>query len=133
MPRTSTVVASAAFVGAGTMHFVRPDFFEAIVPDWVPDAQLANRLSGAAEIALGLGLLVPSTRRISALGLVGVLAAVFPANVDMALNDVEVTPGDDGRMERSVGTAPGPGRVVNWVRLPLQVPMVWAMLREARR
>ena len=115
------------------MHFVRPDFFESIVPDWFPDATLANRLSGAAEIALGVGLLVPATRRASALGLVALLGAVFPANVDMAVNDVEVKPGDDGAMIRSVGTAAGAARVANWIRLPLQAPMVWAMAREARR
>lgn len=133
MPRPSTLIASAAFVGAGTMHFARPDFFESIVPDWFPDARLANQLSGAAEIALGLGLLVPATRRFSALGLVGLVAVVFPANVDMAINDVEVKPGEGGRLQRSVGTAQGSARIVNWVRLPLQAPMAWAMLREARR
>jgi len=117
------------------MHFARPDFFESIVPDWFPDARLANVTSGAAEIALGLGLLAPTTRRISALGLVAVVVAVFPANVDMAVNDVEVKP-VDGRMTRSVGTARGSGRVVNWLRLPMQVPMVvglWRIAQGARR
>ena len=114
------------------MHFVRPDFFESVVPDWFPDAKLANYASGAAEIALALGLLVPSTRRRSALGLVALTAAVFPANIDMALNDVEITP-VDGKMTRSVGTAAGPNKVVNWLRLPMQIPMAVGMWRISQR
>jgi len=113
------------------MHFARPDFFESIVPDWFPDKRFANYASGAAEIVLGLGLLPERTRRTSALGLIGLLAAVFPANIDMAMNDVEVKP-VDGRMTRSAGTARGSGRIVNWVRLPLQLPLGAALWRIAR-
>ena len=129
--RPSTVLASAFFTGAGIMHFVRPDFFEAVVPDWFPDERLANLGSGGAEIMLGFGLLVPSTRRWSAYGLAALAVAVFPANIDMALNDVELKP-VDGRMTRSVGTATGVSRLVNWVRLPMQLPLVYAMWRVAR-
>ena len=134
MPRPSVVVASILFTGAGTLHFVRPDVFEAIVPDWVPSPRWANRVSGALEIVFGLGLLLRRTRRWSALGLVGLLVAVFPANLDMALNDVRVVADPDrpGRVMRSVGTADGTARLVNWLRLPLQVPLAWWMWREAR-
>ena len=132
MPKRSTLLASTFFTGAGVMHFARPDFFESIVPDWFPDARLANEVSGAAEIALGLGLLPAGTRRWSAYGLIALLTAVFPANVDMALNDVEVRP-VDGRMTRSVGTAAGLARVANWLRLPMQVPLAVAMWRIARQ
>jgi uncharacterized membrane protein len=131
VPRPSTGLTAAFFTGAGVMHFARPDFFESIVPDWFPDKRLANVGSGAAEIVLGLGLLPTRTRRISALGLIVLLAAVFPANVDMAVNDVEVKP-VDGKMTRSAGTAEGTGRIVNWVRLPLQLPLAVALWRIAR-
>ena len=110
------------------MHFAKPDFFEAIVPDWFPNAKVANQVSGAAEIALGLGMLSPRTRRASALGLVALTTIVFPANVDMALNKVEVKPAD-GRMERHVGNATGPE---NWIRLPMQAPLLWWLWREAK-
>lgn len=113
------------------MHFARPDFFESIVPDWFPNPKLANHVSGAAEITLGLGLLPRQTRRFAALGMIGLVAAVFPANIDMAVNNVEVLP-VDGKMTRSVGTATGANRVVNWVRLPLQLPLAVAMWRLAR-
>ena len=129
MPRPSVLAASALFVTAGVAHFVKPDFFESIVPDWFPSPRVANVASGAAEITLGLGLLVPRTRRVSAFALTGLVGAVFPANIDMALNKVEVKP-VDGRLTRQVGTAHGP---TNWVRLPLQIPLAWWLWREARR
>ena len=132
VPRPSISLAATFFTGAGLMHFARPDFFESIVPDWFPNRRLANYGSGAAEIVLGLGLLPARTRRVSALGLIALLAAVFPANIDMALNDVEVKP-VDGKMSRSAGTAVGPGRIVNWVRLPLQIPIAVALWRIARQ
>ncbi len=128
MSLSSPHAAAALFATAGFMHFAKPDFFEAIVPDWFPDARLANRLSGAAEIALGLGLLIPTTRRASAIGLLALTAAVFPANVDMALNKVEVKP-INGQMARSAGTATGPQ---NWVRLPMQLPLAWWLWRIAQ-
>lgn len=123
---------SAVFTGAGALHFARPDFFEAIVPDWFPDAELANRASGAAELIFGVLVLPRRTRRTALLGLAVVTVIVFPANVDMALNDVEVRL-EDGRFVRSVGTAGTAERAVNWARLPLQLPLLWWLLREARR
>ncbi len=85
-------------------------------------------MSGAAEIVLGLGMIAPPTRRASALGLIALTVAVFPANVDMAVNRVEAKP-VDGTMTRSVGTATGPQ---NWIRLPMQLPLIWWLWREAR-
>jgi uncharacterized membrane protein len=113
------------------MHFIRPDFFESIVPDWIPDAKAANYVSGAAEIGFGLALLPGRTSKWAALGLLTLTAVVFPANIDMAVNNVEVKP-VDGKMTRSVGTATGSARVVNWVRLPLQLPLGYAIWHISR-
>ncbi len=129
MPRPSVVATSLLFTTAGIAHFAKPDFFESIVPEWFPNRRLANYATGAAEIALGLGLLSPRTRRMSAFALTALVTAVFPANLDMAVNRVEVKP-VDGRLTRQVGTATGP---VNWLRLPLQFPLGWWLWREARR
>ncbi len=128
MSRLSPYLAGALFTSAGIMHFAKPDFFESIVPDWFPNAKAANQLSGAAEIVLGLGMIAPQTRRASAVALIALTVAVFPANVDMAINNVEVKP-VDGTMTRSVGTATGPQ---NWIRLPMQLPLLWWLWREAR-
>lgn len=129
VPRPSVIAASLLFITAGSAHFAKPDFFESIVPDWIPERRMANYVSGAAEIALGVGLLAPRTRRLSALGLTFLVGAVFPANADMAMNKVEVKP-VDGKLTRHVGTARGP---VNWLRLPLQAPLAWWLWREAKR
>jgi uncharacterized membrane protein len=128
MSSLSPYGAAALFTSAGVMHFVKPDFFESIVPDWFPNAKLANQVSGAAEIVLGIGMITPQTRRASALGLLALTIAVFPANVDMAVNKVEVKP-VDGAMTRSVGTSKGPQ---NWIRLPMQLPLMWWLWRESR-
>jgi uncharacterized membrane protein len=124
--RPSAIAAGMLFTSAGIAHFAKPDFFESIVPDWFPDAALANRLSGAAELAFGLGMFLPRTRKLSALGLLALTVAVFPANVDMAVNNVEPQL-VEGRFSRSIGTATGP---LNWVRLPLQLPLVWWLWKE---
>jgi uncharacterized membrane protein len=126
--RPSAIGAGILFTGAGIAHFAKPDFFEAIVPGWFPDAALANRVSGAAELAFGLGMFHERTRRLSALGLFVLTIAVFPANIDMAVNNVEPQL-VEGRFRRSVGTATGP---LNWVRLPLQLPLLWWLWKEYR-
>ena len=69
----------------GVNHFVNPRFYEAIVPPSLKDeAKRVVQLSGVAELAGGLGVLLPSTGACRALGLIGLLAAVFPANLYMA-------------------------------------------------
>ena len=127
----SAYVLGTFFTSAGVMHFVRPDFFEAIVPRWFPSPKAANQASGAAEIALGLGMFHPRTRPVAARGLLYLTAAVYPANLDMAMNDVAVLPGDDGKMERVEGVEKT--RTQNLVRLPFQVLFAWALKRHMRK
>lgn len=126
----SAYAVGTFFAGAGVMHFARPDFFEAIVPRWFPNQKFANQASGAAEIVLGLGMIPRQTRPLAARGLLLLTAAVYPANIDMAINDVVVKPGDDGRMERVEGVTAA--RPVNLLRLPLQFVMAWAIRRHLR-
>lgn len=105
------------FVGAGALHFIKPEIFERIVPPALPAPRLLVLLSGAAEVAGGLGLLRPATRRGAAWSLLALLVAVFPANVYM------------------VGLA-GPLHIpawVLWARLPLQPLLMWAVWRAAER
>jgi len=93
---------------------------------------MANKVSGAAEIALGAAMIPRSTRRFAAKGLLLLLLAVFPANIDMAIHDVDVKPDDDGELQRVENAGTGPR---NWVRLPFQFLMmgwVWTHLRKVR-
>jgi len=101
-------------VGAGVYHFVKPGAYVAMVPSVLPFPLALVYVSGVAEIAGGLGLLHPRTRRAAAWGLVLLLVAVFPANINMAINHLPL----DGR-EVPAWTL--------WARLPLQAVMIaWA-------
>ena len=93
------------------MHFVKPDFYLAIMPPWVPFHEAMVIVSGIAEIVLGVALLVPRTRRLAAWGLIALLVAVFPANIQALLN----------------ARAQGLPELALWIRLPLQGALIyWA-------
>jgi len=74
------------FIAAGTNHFLNPAFYEQMIPSYLPSPKLLNIVSGIAEIGLGALLLWPSTSQLAAWGLIALLVAIFPANLQMALN-----------------------------------------------
>jgi len=106
-----TIVPAALFIASGTLHFTRPGLFRAIVPPALGHAAELVAVSGAAELAGGIGLLVPATRRAAGYGLIALLVAVWPANWYMAL-----TAGDYAAL--------APAWVL-WLRVPLQLPLIW--------
>jgi uncharacterized membrane protein len=111
----SRATLAAFFSFMGTMHFAIPRQFEAIVPKGVP-AKEAVALSGVAEIAGGLAVLHPATRRYSRWWLLALLLAVFPANVHMAVNPEQIGGLDLDKVPRWT----------LWARLPLQpLAMIW--------
>jgi uncharacterized membrane protein len=84
MHRSRTLL-SAFFVSAGVNHFLIPRVYASIVPPGMQDnAERLVAISGVAEVAGGVGVLLPRTRRLAGLGLIALLAAVFPANLHMA-------------------------------------------------
>jgi uncharacterized membrane protein len=108
-------VMAAFYVVAGVLHFVATDAYLPLMPPWLPAHRALILLSGVAEVALGLLVLVPATRRLAAWGIVLLLLAVFPANLHVAIHDVPL-----------FGATEGLG-IWNWVRLPFQaVLMLWA-------
>jgi len=74
------------FAGTGVLHFVNPAQFVAIMPAYLPLHLELVYLSGIFEIVLGVAVLVPQTRQWAGYGLVALLVAVYPANVNMALH-----------------------------------------------
>src|SRR6478609_11229338 len=83
-PLGKDVIALAGlFLTSGTMHFVKPEPFEAMVPKQLPSRRALVYASGAVEIACAVGLFVPSTRRVAGIVSAVLLVAVFPANVTM--------------------------------------------------
>ena len=98
------------------MHFVRPEFFDAIVPPWLPLSQrFWTLISGVAELVVGVMLFVPRWRRSGAIALFALLVVVYPANLYMTW---------DWR-DRPAGE-----QVVSWARLPLQF-VLFALARMA--
>jgi uncharacterized membrane protein len=100
------------FVAAGLNHFINPAFYLKIMPPYLPWHLFLVYLSGFFEVALGLLLLVPALSRAAAWGLIALLIAVSPANIQMAINP-----------ELSPDISP----VALWLRLPLQAVFIaWA-------
>lgn len=103
------------FSSTGVLHFVIPRSYEAIVPSGIP-AKEAVAVSGVAEIAGGLMVLHPASRRLGRWWLLALLLAVFPANVHMAVNPEQIRGLDLEKMPRWA----------LWARLPLQpLAMLW--------
>lgn len=115
----SRLVASLLFVGAGIMHFVSPRFYLKIMPVGIPRGLELVYFTGVLEILGGIGLWLPKTRRAAAYGLGALLVAVFPANVNHAVSNVEFG-----------GFTDSP--VYHWIRLPLQGVLIWWMLQLAK-
>jgi uncharacterized membrane protein len=112
--RRSPRLLGLIFVGAGLNHFAMPRPYRRIVPPGIGDPATLVVVSGVAEVAGGLGVLAPHTRRLAGLGLIALLVAVFPANLHMARNPHEFH------------------RIPRWAlyaRLPLQPLMMWWVWR----
>lgn len=113
---TGSQRALAAFFSfAGIMHFVIPRSYEATMPPYLPYHREAVIVSGIAELAGGLAVIPPATRRpFARWWLIALLIAVFPANVHMAVNPGQVRGLDLERIPRWA----------LWARLPLQALMI---------
>ena len=119
LKRPLLFVMGPAYVVAGVMHFVVPAAYVQVMPPVLPAPLALVYLSGVAEVALGVGVLYPRTRRYAAWGLVALLVAVFPANVYMATSGVAVQGTPFGTLD--------PSAAERWGRLPLQAVLVaWA-------
>ncbi len=108
------------YIFAGVMHFVVPNIYAQIMPDYLPWHLELVYLSGLAEIGLGVGLMIPKLRRLAAWGLIALLVAVFPANINMAVKGIT-------HIEGLPSWMPPPSPIGLWIRLPLQALFIyWA-------
>ena len=115
----SRTLTGLVFVVAGLLHFLSPVTYERVMPPYLPLHRELVYLSGAMEIAGGLGLLPKRTRPVAGIGLILLLAAVLPANVQMLLD------------ARDAGK-PAWWITLLWLRLPLQLVLaawVWNVSR----
>ena len=111
-PRSPLLLAGLLATG-GVAHFAVPRSFDATIPKALPGKPRTwTYVSGAVELALAAGLVLPKTRRTAALATSAFFVGVFPANVKMAV---------DWRHR------PTPQKAAALGRLPLQLPLVlWA-------
>lgn len=75
--KISLYAMAALYMGAGIYHFINPEFYLSVMPEWLPEHELANAASGIAEIILGLLLLPEKTRRLSAWTIITMLSVFF--------------------------------------------------------
>lgn len=125
-PTRGERVLAGAFLVSGVIHLVRPQVFEPIVPKVLPAKRDLVLVSGVAEIVCGAGLLHPATRPVAGLASAGLLAAVFPANVQMSMSY-------GARARHTRRPAHVAAFVATLARLPLQWPLIRIALDAARR
>lgn len=109
---------AALFIGSGTLHLLRPALFAGLVPAALPAPRAIIAWSGIAELFCAAGLL--ARRRWAGVLSALLLVAILPGNLNMAL----ATAADP--------TSSHFARVAAWVRLPLQVPLIWAAMQAGR-
>ncbi len=108
------VILAISIIIVGILHFAIPDPFVKIVPPQLPNPLALVYISGVFEILGGIGLLVPNVSRAAAWGLIALFVAVFPANINMAINRIHLD---------NVPDSP----VFQAIRLPLQAVLIaWA-------
>lgn len=83
-----SVVLGFFFVNVGVAHFQDPEWFEPIVPDILGNPTFWVLVTGGMEIGLGLGLIIPKTRKYSGMLMALFLVAIYTANLNMWINDV---------------------------------------------
>ena len=110
MKKLSLFVLSVFYVGAGVNHFWHQEFYLRIMPPWLTWHDGLVVISGVCEISFGLLLLFSSTRRLAAWGIILLLIAVFPANIQMMLN---------------YWNESNPKLWISILRLPLQIILIW--------
>ena len=129
LPLAAKLLA-AGFATSGTIHLVRPQTFQPLMPSWVPAHREVIIGSGVVELLCAAGLAVPATRKpagyASALLLVGTIYAVVAAGPKGYSLMVEAAALDSNRSRSTARKA------IAWGRMPLQVPMIRAALQAAR-
>ncbi|WP_431952702.1 DoxX family protein [Nocardia lijiangensis] len=119
--RRPALLLAALLFGSGVLHFAAPKFYDSIVPRLLPGrARDYTYASGIAELGVAVALAAPRTRRLGGRLAALLFVAIFPANVQMAV--------DVGRSEKASRAL----KVGTLLRLPLQIPLVTTALKVSR-
>ncbi len=117
----SRYALALVMAGAGISHFVVPTYYERIIPRALGNERLLVEASGVVELGCAALLANRRTAKLGGWASVALLVAVFPANVQMAL--------DGGVADASF---PANSAAASWARLPLQIPLIWWAATIAR-
>jgi uncharacterized membrane protein len=109
------VALAVAFLFAATGRLVNPDGLVLMLPESLPLRREAVYISGVFEVLGAIRLLVPRLQRLAGLGLVALLLVVFPANINVALHNLQIP-----------GFPASP--LMQWLRLPLQLVLIGVVL-----
>jgi uncharacterized membrane protein len=108
------VFLSISIIIVGITHFTHTAQYAKIVPPELVYKVSLVYISGFFEILGGVALLIPMLSVLAAWGLVMLFIAVFPANINQAINSIPIE-----------GIPHHP--ILYWVRLPFQAVLItWA-------
>jgi uncharacterized membrane protein len=113
------VVMAAVLGGSGLLHLARPKLYEPLVPRWMPARRELVLVSGVAELVCAAGL--AARRPWAPVASSALLLVVWPGNWQMAF-DVQRDPAAHPMVKAAV-----------WARLPVQLPMIRAVLGARHR
>ncbi len=105
------IILAIFFVGAGILHFTITEAYIKIMPPYLPAHRELVYISGVCEILGGIGILIPPIKNLAGWGLVALMIAVFPANINMVVNYEKI--GLDIPI------------ALLWLRLPMQALLIW--------
>jgi uncharacterized membrane protein len=114
----SLVLIAAVFMGSGLLHLIKPALYVSIMPPYLPAPRALVLISGVCEMLGAAGVLIPSTRVAAGWGLIALLVAVFPANIQMLIANTSTS-----RLWQAALVA----------RLPLQAVLIYWVYRSAVR
>ena len=75
------------FIGAGINHFLNPQFYDAIVPDFIPYPRLVHQITGVLEIVTPF-ILLTKFRKEAALFMIIFLVLIYAANLYVWINNL---------------------------------------------
>jgi len=109
------------YLSAGSYHFINPEFYFDLIPDYLPYPKFINYASGILEIVLAIGVAVPKYRKISVYGIIALLILFVPSHVFF----IQI----GSCIENGLCVSPW----ISWLRLLLIHPllMLWAWVVRA--
>ncbi|MEO6135668.1 MAG: MauE/DoxX family redox-associated membrane protein [Ginsengibacter sp.] len=110
MKRLSLYAMIVFYIAAGINHFWHPEMYINIMPPWIPWHKFLVIFSGIFEVLFAVLLIFSSTRRLAAWCIIGLLVAVFPANIQMMVNYINES---------------NPKLWISIIRLPIQIILIW--------